>query len=503
NGVANFVIKPLGELGQETAVAIRAASDAITNATKDHDELLSISRQIIAGFLYQQFDSIYIVDEEDSSKIRIQLLEAAAKLGHIEAAYHRGEVERWPFWDASADAKAKKHAVLSHDVKEKWYGVAAKAGHVQAQVLLAQLLKNKLRFLVDEAKNSQKSILDGNIANGRRNNVNFRIEEECDQWFLRAAKQNCREAQLALCDKAGFDFELDRHKSQTDSFMWGLIAGQARQLSQYDYKIVPDQLSPLASSPLSQLNSLTRGDYVLVDAEKAKEATKRFNHKLEIVISLPNAPVLNAGSGTRLFIAPRFIVTNAHVVDGWDVATIEDSTGQHMTAKVESLDEKNDLAILSVETNASQSFLTLRNEGAELAEEVFTIGFPNPEIQGTNAKYTDGKISSDSGINDDRRFYQTTVPVQPGNSGGPLVNSDGQVIGVMTSRLSDMGMLRASGSLPQNVSYAIKADYLNPLLRGLAGESFSNQRLVSDKQERSALVKRLRSAVVRVLVGQE
>ena len=495
--VGNHVAKPLGELSQETAVAIRAASEAIGHGTKAHDELLSISRQIMAGFLYRVVYSNFFSDEESAYKIRVQLLEAAAKLGHIEAAYYRGWFEK-----PSSNSNSQKPPVWAHDVEEKWYRIAASTGHVQAQVALALLLDEKSNFLENEAKSSQNPILDNKIANGRRKNLISQIEEESHQWFLRAAKQNCRKAQLALCNRVDEDLLLERpQRLQTESYMWGLIARRARQLHEYDFMREPDQLSPFASFP--SWDFYIKAGEILVDVERAKESAKSFVAKTEIVISLPNAPILNSGSGTGFFIAPRFIVTNAHVVDGWDVATIEDSTGQHMTAKVESLDEKNDLAVLSVETNMSQSFLILRIEGAELAEEVFTIGFPNPEIQGTNAKYTDGKISSDSGINDDRRFYQTTVPVQPGNSGGPLVNSDGQVIGVMTSRLSDMGMLRASGSLPQNVSYAIKADYLNPLLRGLAGESFSNQRLVSDKQERSALVRRLRSAVVRVLVGQE
>jgi S1-C subfamily serine protease len=80
---------------------------------------------------------------------------------------------------------------------------------------------------------------------------------------------------------------------------------------------------------------------------------------------------------------------------------------------------------------------------------------------------TDGKISSLSGARDDARHFQISVAVQPGNSGGALVDSVGNVVGVVTARLSDAAALKTSGVLPQNVNYAIKSSYVLALIDSL------------------------------------
>ena len=87
---------------------------------------------------------------------------------------------------------------------------------------------------------------------------------------------------------------------------------------------------------------------------------------------------------------------------------------------------------------------------AAMGEDVFTMGFPNPELQGMNPKLTKGSINSLTGLKDDLRLYQVSVPVQPGNSGGPLLDAE-TAFGI-------------SGSLPQNVNYAVKSTYAQTLL---------------------------------------
>src|SRR5208283_1652516 len=94
-----------------------------------------------------------------------------------------------------------------------------------------------------------------------------------------------------------------------------------------------------------------------------------------------------------------------------------------------------------------------------MGDPVFTIGFPNTDVQGTEPKYTDGKISSLSGMEDDPSQYQITVPIQPGNSGGALVAGNGAVVGVVRAKLNDLAVLVVSGSVPQNVNYAVKVKY--------------------------------------------
>jgi S1-C subfamily serine protease len=102
---------------------------------------------------------------------------------------------------------------------------------------------------------------------------------------------------------------------------------------------------------------------------------------------------------------------------------------------------------------------------ARLGQPVFTIGFPNPDMQGVEPKLTRGEISSLAGMKDDPRHFQISVPVQPGNSGGPLVDLNGNVVGVVSMRLGDFRALKLTGALPQNVNYAIKSSIINGVVQ--------------------------------------
>lgn len=79
--------------------------------------------------------------------------------------------------------------------------------------------------------------------------------------------------------------------------------------------------------------------------------------------------------------------------------------------------------------------------------------------------FTAGAISSLSGIKNDSRYLQFSAPVQPGNSGGPMVDANGLIVGVVSGRLNDIEILKASGSVPQNVNFAIRGDLAQGFLR--------------------------------------
>jgi S1-C subfamily serine protease len=100
----------------------------------------------------------------------------------------------------------------------------------------------------------------------------------------------------------------------------------------------------------------------------------------------------------------------------------------------------------------------------KLGESVFTVGFPNPGVQGMQVKVTRGEISSLAGAQDNPGQYQISVPVQPGNSGGAVVDEYGNVTGIVAARLSDQAALATSGMLAQEVNYAIKSSCINVFL---------------------------------------
>lgn len=172
------------------------------------------------------------------------------------------------------------------------------------------------------------------------------------------------------------------------------------------------------------------------------------------------------GSGSGIVISANGIIaTNAHVIEGASRLAVNLSTDLgtvEYPAKLLLKDEANDVALLKIISEDFKGFNPLPYNvvhRSEIGEDVFTIGFPMNKVMGENYKVTDGIISSNTGIKDDVRYIQTTTPIQPGNSGGPLFNKDGNVIGLTTSRLNE----NAVGTSVQNVNFAIKAVYLTNL----------------------------------------
>ena len=173
--------------------------------------------------------------------------------------------------------------------------------------------------------------------------------------------------------------------------------------------------------------------------------------------------------GSGFFITKDgYLLTNFHVVKGSSKIAVNYKT-RVLPAELITADESDDLALLKV-TGSDFSALALSpRDSADLGDAVFTIGFPNITMQGLEPKYTDGRISSLGGMQDDPSEYQISVPVQPGNSGGPLCDSNGEVVGIVVARLNDLAALRESGAVPQNVNYAVKSKLALRMIRRAGG----------------------------------
>ncbi len=166
-----------------------------------------------------------------------------------------------------------------------------------------------------------------------------------------------------------------------------------------------------------------------------------------------------SGSGTGFYVNNEgYIATNYHVIE--DVANIwvlckQNGLRQKFKATVFQTDKINDVAIIKI---TDSSFVPMpplpyqfSSETIAVGNEVFSLGFPLADIMGENVKYTDGKISSLTGINEDVTKYQVTAPIQNGNSGGPLFDNSGNVIGIIESRLNKKKYAS------ENVNYAVKS----------------------------------------------
>lgn len=167
-------------------------------------------------------------------------------------------------------------------------------------------------------------------------------------------------------------------------------------------------------------------------------------------------------SGTCFFVAGGVAVTNYHVVDGGGSLTVLDSQGRMLAATVQLSIKEADLAVLAVPTATGITPLPLGAD-AGLGAHVFTIGFPFPSVLGFDPKFAEGAVGGVSGLGS-RDLYQVTVPVQPGNSGGPLVDDQGTVVGVIVAKLDAEKIKAATGTAPENVNFAIKASVLAKVL---------------------------------------
>ncbi|MCA3367517.1 MAG: trypsin-like peptidase domain-containing protein [Roseomonas sp.] len=161
-------------------------------------------------------------------------------------------------------------------------------------------------------------------------------------------------------------------------------------------------------------------------------------------------------SGTGFVVAARRIMTNHHVVDGCAEVAARLPDGQEIPTRVMASDATRDLALLSTEAEAGP-ILPFRGAGAyRRGEGVVTYGFPLAGLLSSGPTLTTGEVSALAGLADNQRHLQISAPVQPGNSGGPLLDMRGQVIGVVVSKLNAGQVARQTGDIPQNVNFAVK-----------------------------------------------
>jgi S1-C subfamily serine protease len=251
-----------------------------------------------------------------------------------------------------------------------------------------------------------------------------------------------------LPDTIGDTDTIDAMVKPVANFSYVNKLGDDRTIRGYDF----GRICSLDEIPESVLRGEKAFDVMVQSGASAKD----------VLASLPENESLR-GNGSGFFITgDGYFITNFHVVK--DARKVKVKNGDAVyPASVVQVDEDSDLALLKVSGEFKP--IGISTNDAELGESVFTIGFPDILLQGTAPKFTDGKISSLAGIRDDPKNYQISVPIQPGNSGGPLVDMNGNVVGVIVAKLNDVAALSTSGDLPQNVNYAIKGEYLNHFLK--------------------------------------
>ncbi len=201
------------------------------------------------------------------------------------------------------------------------------------------------------------------------------------------------------------------------------------------------------------------------------------------------------GTGTGFFITKDgHILTCHHVIEG--AVRIEIYVGDKAyPASLVRSDPNNDLAILKVD-GSFPALAFSPHRSAKMGQDVFTVGYPNPGLQGVSAKYTKGTISSLTGFKDDLRLYQISIPIQPGNSGGALLDEHGNILGVVVAMLNAKTMFQISGSLPQNVNYAVKSLYAQAMIDTMPEVA---EKLISPSRGKSDAIDNAQKSTVMVL----
>jgi S1-C subfamily serine protease len=171
---------------------------------------------------------------------------------------------------------------------------------------------------------------------------------------------------------------------------------------------------------------------------------------------------LRSGTGFAVSDATH-IVTNAHVVEQCrSIRVLQGSRAE--PARLMAVDAATDLAVL--QANLAMPRLAVRSApSVRLGESVVAFGFPLAGSLSMEGNLTTGNVSALAGLRDDPAYVQVTAPVQPGNSGGPLLDDAGNVIGVITAKLDAVSIAKRTGDIPQNVNFAVKADVLEGFLQ--------------------------------------
>jgi S1-C subfamily serine protease len=275
-------------------------------------------------------------------------------------------------------------------------------------------------------------------------------EKDALYWLGKAADQGFADAQLQI----GLMYARGKggETRVADAPAWLYRAGLA---------YLAEQDADGVRSAVAALFQVGSGESLARDLEARLERWPEARAKTET----PSA-LISTATGTAWPIAAGYAVTNHHIVAGKQSIVLVDRDGQEIPARVVVSHAGHDIALLAVnDPDFLPAALPIASAGARLGSSVFTIGFPRVDVMGTSPKLSIGIISSVKGMQDDPASYQISVPIQPGNSGGPLVNMRGEVVGLVTSML---GRVNADGSEAQpfaNISYALKVDRVAALLR--------------------------------------
>jgi S1-C subfamily serine protease len=240
-----------------------------------------------------------------------------------------------------------------------------------------------------------------------------------------------------------------------------------------------------------------------VERKKLEAAENRQRQRQEQVVEEPTP---QSGTGSGFFVSKMgHVITNAHVVKGCKKLTVGDNANKQVPAEVINTDRSNDLALLKLSSlemasAESKSLIQklsivvvplaskglLRSEDVKLGEKVLVAGYPFGDAFSNAIKVTSGIVSATRGAGDNSGQFQLDAAVQPGNSGGPIYGSGGNIVGVVVAQLNK----KTFGGLVENINFGIKASTVRQFLisSGLSSKK-ADQKVEKSTEQLSQIAK--------------
>ena len=205
------------------------------------------------------------------------------------------------------------------------------------------------------------------------------------------------------------------------------IAASIAGITALAISVLVSSITP--SKPVAQIEKLSR------DINALKIENKQQNREIERAKQLTNAaPSITYKTGGTGFLidSKGYLVTNAHVIQNAKNIAVQNSKGKDLSVEIAYVDTDRDIAILRITDTAFKTAplpYSIRRTTAEIAEPVFTLGFPRNDMV-----YGEGYLAAKTGFNGDTLTCQIAIAANPGNSGGPILNHNGEVIGILSTR---------------------------------------------------------------------
>ena len=362
--------------------------------------------------------------------------------------------------------------MLDYVEAAKWFRLAAAQGTARAQYELGYLYYSGRGVPQDYAAAAElfrlAAVQEGSKAqagaqfflgvmyeNGEGVTQNY---AQAVMWYRRAAAQGYPFAQLNL----GLLYSEGKGVPRNDvrAYMWINLSAASNDA---DAVKARDQIAKrMAPHQITEAQSLGRN---------CKEVNYQQCGEIKYVATAPatsqppppskeESPASRVSQGTGFFVSKDgYLITNEHVVESCQKIDAITVSGQRIPLRTIRVSKADDLALLKSTSNVNLGAIASFRESAKISqgEAIVAYGFPLAGLLASAGNVTTGNVTALAGLRDDGRHIQISAPIQPGNSGGPLVDSNGLLVGVIVSKLDAIKVANVTADIPQNINFAIKA----------------------------------------------